>query len=203
MFYATSEGRTRLSHGFSPEVSEVSCALFPSGSLRPSWSALLDYMLCLAQSTRTCSLHFLSLFCSGRSWVAMDFSDASSDELEEHNFGIQCWNCSFMRILGCTWKYWSMKKNWGELHIRVILLMTSYATKLRPAVLNSILRGTIALCERLHRPTPDARTRSSDADRDMCRGLWYARGVGIMKISSAVCTRCVRIECFFPKGKTA
>ena len=53
----------------------------------PSWSALLDYVVCLAQSTRTCFLHFpLSL--SGRSAVTVDFSDTSSDEQEEHN----AWN---------------------------------------------------------------------------------------------------------------
>ena len=31
----------------------------------------------------------------------------------------------------------------------------------------------------------------------MCRGLWRACGVGIRHISSAVCTRCVWLECFF------
>ena len=112
--------------------------------------------------------------------------------------GIQCWNCSFMRILGCTWKYWSMKKNWGELHTRVILLLTSNATKLRPAVLNSILRGTIALCERLHRPTPDAQTRSSDADRDMCLvGTWSGHHAYLFR-----CVHSMRQDrLLFPEGK--
>ena len=59
MSYATGEVRARLSHGFRPEVNEVSFVLFPWGSLCPSWSALLDFAVCLAQSTRTCSLRFL------------------------------------------------------------------------------------------------------------------------------------------------
>ena len=42
--------------------------------------------MCLAQSTRTCSLHF-RLFLRRRSGVTVDFSDTSSDELEEHNAG--------------------------------------------------------------------------------------------------------------------
>ena len=46
--------------------------------------ALLDSVVYLAQSTRTCSLRFVPVLC-GRSWVIMDFSDTSSDVLEEHN----------------------------------------------------------------------------------------------------------------------
>ena len=41
-----------------PDIRCVVRVLFPLGSLCPSWSALLDYVVCLARSTRTCSLHF-------------------------------------------------------------------------------------------------------------------------------------------------
>ena len=69
-----------------------------------------------------------------------------------------------MRIWGYTWKYWSMKRNWRELHSRAILLSTSCATKVRPAVLNSTFWSASAPEESLHRPSPDAHSRSSDAD---------------------------------------
>ena len=55
-----------------------------------------------------------------------------------------------------------MKRNWGELHSRVILLLISHATKVKSAVLNSTPWSTIAQEESLHRPSPDAQTRSSD-----------------------------------------
>ena len=50
-----------------------------------------------------------------------------------------------MRISVDTWKYWSTNRNGGELHSRVILLLTSSATKVRSAVLNSTPWSTIAL----------------------------------------------------------
>ena len=126
----------------------------------PSWSALLDYVVCLAQSTRTCTLHF-SLFFRRRSWVTMDFSDTSSDELEEHNAWNPMLELFFHAHIGFSWKYLSMKRK-RELHSRVILLLTPYATKVRPAVLNRTPWGTIAPQEGLHEPSPDAQTRSSD-----------------------------------------
>ena len=49
--------KTLRDMGFAKGLTLVSCASFPRGSLCPSWSALLDYVVCLAQSTRTYSLH--------------------------------------------------------------------------------------------------------------------------------------------------
>ena len=57
-----------------------------------------------------------------------------------------------------------MKKNWGELHSRFILLLTSFATRVRPAVFNGTPWRTFALGKSLHRPTPDGQTRSLAAD---------------------------------------
>ena len=76
-----------MCNGFCPEVGEVSFALFPWEVLCPSWSALLDFVERLAQSTRTCSLHF-SPFFSGSLLVEMVFSDTSSAGLEER----KAWN---------------------------------------------------------------------------------------------------------------
>ena len=45
-------------------------------------------LLCVWLSRRVRARFVVSLFFSGRSWVLMEFSDTSSDELEEHN----AWN---------------------------------------------------------------------------------------------------------------
>ena len=100
--------------------------------------------------------------------------------------GIQCWNCSVMRTLACTWKYWSAQRNWGELHSRVILLLTSYATKVRSAVLNnSTLCGTIAPQESLHWPSPDAQTRSSDGGLTLFPSQLFCQTLDKTEVSSA------------------
>ena len=56
----------------------------------------------------------------------MDFSDTSSDELEEHNaWNPICWNFSFVRHIGICMEV--LVDEMGELHSRVMLLLTSYA----------------------------------------------------------------------------
>ena len=94
--------------------------------------------------TRACSLRFLLFSLCGRSWVIWISLIPRLMGWRSTALGIQCWNRSFMRMLGFALKHSSMKRNWGELHSRAILPLTSYATKVRPAVLNGAPWGTIA-----------------------------------------------------------
>ena len=63
-------------------------------------------------------------------------------------FGILCWDCSVTRILAYSWKHWPTKKFWEESLCRATSHWTSYATKVRPDVLNSISSSTIAASAR-------------------------------------------------------
>ena len=109
VFFAQGEtGRTRLCHGFRPQVSEVSFPCFPKDSCDPLGSRF-SILLCVWFSRCARAPFALTSF-FGRSWVTMDFSDTSSGGWRNTTLGIQCWSCSFVRISVVYIELWSMKK---------------------------------------------------------------------------------------------
>ena len=78
----------------------------------------------------------------------MYFSDTSSDEQEEHNAWNPMLELFFLAHLGVYMGVLVDEEELGELHSRVILLLTSYATKMNAAVLKSTLWSTQALEEK-------------------------------------------------------
>ena len=159
--HETRERSTRLSHGFCPEVSEVSFSF----SLRipvSFLSALFDFV-CVWLSPRAFAPFCFPSF-SVKLRVTMLYCDTSSDELKEHNVGNPILELFLFVHRVFSWKYWSMTSNCGVLHSRVILLLRYCATILRPAGLNNTACGTSALEKSLRRPPPDVQTCSSGAD---------------------------------------